>query len=154
MKSIVFGLALASVASAQSVLGVSMVTLDTASTSSDASSSSAYYGSAAPAQYTGATSSSGYVPPSMYTQAPSTASATDMSYSSFTAGGYSSMNCGYGYAKAYDGSCQMQSWVCASALNRKCLKLTKHYSSTPSQDVMRPSSSTSRVFFVYPLPQA
>ena len=116
MKSIFFGLALASVASAQSVLGVSMVTLDASSaTSTDASSSSAYYGSAAPAQYTGATSSSAYVPPSMYTQPPSTqtAAATDvMPYSSFTAGGYSSMNCGYGYAKGSDGSCQMQSWVC------------------------------------------
>ena len=125
MKSIVFGLALASVASAQSVLGVSMVTLDSASTSSDASSSSAYYGSAAPAQYTGATSSSGYVPPSMYTEAPSTASATDMSYSSFTAGGYSSMNCGYGYAKGSDGSCQMQSWVCDFFGIFKCLQIDK-----------------------------
>ena len=34
-----------------------------------------------------------------------------MPYSSFTAGGYSSLECGYGYQKSSDGSCNPMSWV-------------------------------------------
>ena len=36
-----------------------------------------------------------------------------MAYSSFMGGGYKSMNCGYGYSKASDQSCQTQAWVSA-----------------------------------------
>lgn len=32
------------------------------------------------------------------------------SYSSFTQGGYKNMNCGYGYKKGSDNSCQPESW--------------------------------------------
>lgn len=47
-------------------------------------------------------------PPAMYTPPPTMST---MDYSSFMAGGYSSMACGYGYSKASDGSCQAMSWV-------------------------------------------
>ncbi len=48
-------------------------------------------------------------PPAQYTPPPQT---HDMPYSSFMAGGYKSMDCGYGYQKGYDGSCtSTQNWV-------------------------------------------
>jgi hypothetical protein len=47
--------------------------------------------------------------PAQYTSPPQT---VDMPYSSFMAGGYQSMDCGYGYLKGHDGSCtSMASWV-------------------------------------------
>ncbi len=51
--------------------------------------------------------------PSDYTQPPKATDggASDMPYSSFTNGGYKSMDCGYGHTKASDGSCQSMSWV-------------------------------------------
>lgn len=129
--SVFIGLSLASAAAAQVVNGMSMVpaypsasaTASYPPTSSDtsnygysaaaSSSSGGYYGSAAPAQYTGVTSSAAYAPPSQYTAPPS--SSVDiysmMPYSSFMAGGYQSLDCGYGYSKASDGSCQAMSWV-------------------------------------------
>ena len=56
----------------------------------------------------------GYAPPSTYTPAPamySPPATTQMSYESFKNGGYKSMDCGYGWQKANDGSCQQQTWV-------------------------------------------
>lgn len=48
-------------------------------------------------------------PPAQYTPPPQTA---EMPYSAFMAGGYKSMDCGYGYQKGSDGSCtSTQSWV-------------------------------------------
>jgi hypothetical protein len=48
-------------------------------------------------------------PPAQYTSPPQT---VDMPYSSFMAGGYQSMDCGYGHLKGNDGSCtSMESWV-------------------------------------------
>jgi hypothetical protein len=112
MKSIIFGLSIVSAASAQIVNGVSMVAVPMLPSSSAPGSSSTFptptptpvnngdnlYGgsytptSASPSQYT---------TPPVYSLMP---------YSSFMAGGYKSMNCGYGYSKASDGSCHAESW--------------------------------------------
>jgi hypothetical protein len=55
-------------------------------------------------------------PPAQYTPPPQ---ADSMPYSSFMAGGYSSMDCGYGYQKGYDGACtSTESWVRRACLNR------------------------------------
>ena len=52
-------------------------------------------------------------PPSYYTPPPAQSSVYNaMPYSSFTGGGYSQMDCGYGYKKGYDGKCQPEDWVC------------------------------------------
>ena len=52
-------------------------------------------------------------PPSQYTPPPAESSGSyePMPYSSFTNGGYSQMDCGYGYQKGYDGKCTPESWV-------------------------------------------
>ena len=52
-------------------------------------------------------------PPSQYTPPPSESSYPyqQMPYSSFTNGGYSQMDCGYGYKKGSDGKCDPESWV-------------------------------------------
>jgi hypothetical protein len=55
-------------------------------------------------------------PPSQYTPPPSYQSSDpyeQMPYSSFTHGGYSQMDCGYGYKKGSDGKCTPESWVCS-----------------------------------------
>ena len=54
-------------------------------------------------------------PPSQYTPPPSQSSYPyqQMPYSSFTGGGYSQMDCGYGYKKGSDGKCSPESWVCS-----------------------------------------
>ncbi|KAF9779049.1 hypothetical protein BJ322DRAFT_1113712 [Thelephora terrestris] len=51
-------------------------------------------------------------PPSQYTPPPSQSSypSQQMPYSSFTNGGYSQMDCGYGYQKGSDGMCSPESW--------------------------------------------
>ena len=53
-------------------------------------------------------------PPSQYTPPPTQTSDPykHMPYSSFTGGGYSQMDCGYGYKKGSDGKCSPESWVC------------------------------------------
>ena len=117
MKSIFFGLTLASAALAQQVLGVTSVTYSPPASepSPEAvapaaeSSDGGYYGSSAPAQATDYASATYAASSSEMTAAPTYTEA--MPYASMTAGGYSSMGCGYGYAKASDGSCQQQSWV-------------------------------------------
>lgn len=55
-------------------------------------------------------------PPSQYTPPPAQPSDPYqmMPYSSFTGGGYSQMDCGYGYKKGSDGKCYPESWVCTS----------------------------------------
>lgn len=103
MKSIIFGLSLASVAVAQIANGVSMVPV-TAAPSASPSAVDNSYGSAPQSQVTAAPSSS-----SDFYQV--------MPYSSYQSGGYKSLNCGYGYSKSSDGSCQAESWVCAFALS-------------------------------------
>lgn len=50
-------------------------------------------------------------PPSQYTPPPPQySSVSEMPYSSFTGGGYSQMDCGYGYKKDYEGKCSPESW--------------------------------------------
>ncbi len=138
MKYFAVGVSFASVAAAQIVVnGVSSVPYPTAAagSSSDSgsvdasayytpSAASTYYGSSYPAQYTGSSSAYGYessaaytytAAASAYTPPPSYMSSVysyqESSYSSFVGGGYSSMDCAYGYSKAYDGSCSSMSWV-------------------------------------------
>lgn len=85
--------------------------------SSSASPASSYGGSSA--QYTGSASPSYSANPSQYTAPPAWSSSMGPSYyTQFTGGGYSSMNCGYGYSKGSDGKCQVESWVrpCTTAL--------------------------------------
>ena len=78
-----------------------------------AAASSGGYNAAMPA-YTDAPSASYAAPASVYTPPPASSSSYDvysaMPYSSFMAGGYKSMNCGYGYQKMDDGSCSAMSW--------------------------------------------
>lgn len=78
--------------------------VESSSAVASSSSDSAAY---APPAYTAASSSS--APPSYYTQPP--AAYQQMSYSSFVSGGYKTMDCGYGYQKMKDGSCNPQTWV-------------------------------------------
>ena len=102
MKSIVFGLSLASAAVAQIANGVSMVSVTAAASAAPSAANNggaSGSGSAAPSQITAAPSSSA---DSFYEQMP---------YSSYMGGGYQSLNCGYGYSKQSDGSCQSESWV-------------------------------------------
>jgi hypothetical protein len=52
-------------------------------------------------------------PPSYNTPPPAQSSSMyqeDMPYTSFTGGGYSHMDCGYGYKKDYDGKCVAEDW--------------------------------------------
>ena len=109
MKSFVFGLSLVSAAVAQiSVVGMSMVPVDNSAPSGSNPGSSmsmptptgdgGYGGSAAPSQQTAPPSSS----VDFYSVMP---------YSSYQAGGYKSLDCGYGYKKQSDGSCGKESWV-------------------------------------------
>ena len=108
MTSFLVGLSLAGAAAAQIVNGYSMVSIDL----SASSSSGGYYGSSAPAQATDYASSTSSSSSAQYTSAPSSSADiySMMPYESMTAGGYSSMACGYGYTKAYDNSCQSMSW--------------------------------------------
>lgn len=105
MKSIIFGLALARVAAAQVVNGMSYVSAPTTTAGSSDNSYGGYGGSG-----------SGSAPPSAYTQPPSSTSDfyQVMPYSSMTSGGYMSLSCGYGYSKGSDGYCYAESWVSAS----------------------------------------
>jgi hypothetical protein len=132
MLSIVVGLTLATCVSAQSVIGMTTVAASQAMTSamsmpmaSAAASSSQGYSNPAPQQsqysnqynnnggYGGSSPSSSAAP--MYTQPPQYSPeqmTSAMPYSSFMNGGYSSMNCGYGYQKGSDNKCSQMSWVC------------------------------------------
>lgn len=102
MKSIIFGLSLASAAAAQIVNGVSMVSVTPAPAS------------ATPVNNGNSGSSTDSASSSQVTEAPSSSSADFyqvMPYSSYESGGYKSLNCGYGWSKQSDGSCKPESWV-------------------------------------------
>jgi len=108
MKSFVFGLSLVSAAAAQiSVVGMSMVPA-----SSSAASESNPGSSMSMPTPTGS-GGGGYAAPSQQTAPPSSSVNfyTVMPYSSYQAGGYKSLDCGYGYKKQSDGSCGKESWV-------------------------------------------
>lgn len=153
MRSFLLGLSLASAAVAQIVVDSSVVYVPVSQTTpaaasaspsadnngyaSSAPAGSSYYGSSAPAQYTQASSSSS-APPSQYTPPPSNSYNPD-SYSSFTSYGYKSLDCGYGYSKGQDGSCQQQSWVCHVFFAFSSFILIPH--SIPSEAATRRSSS-------------
>ena len=118
MNALLFGLSLASVATAQVANGVSAIPYSmvygtsqpaaatAAASSSDMASSMAYA--------TQAASSSSSAAYSAITQAPASSSSYDiysaLPYSSFMSGGYKSLAGGYGYQKMADGSCQAMSW--------------------------------------------
>ena len=127
MNALFVGLSLAGAASAQMVAnGVSMVNFNPNYMNPGGAVASSAAG------YAAASSSGGYAPPqASYTPPPSAtygaassvvtpppSSSADfysqMPYSSFMAGGYQSLECGYGYQKGSDGSCQKMSWVCAA----------------------------------------
>lgn len=114
-----------SVTSSPSASSVSSGSLSSSLGQSYGDSSSAGYGSSSGYGYSSSAgydsssgygySSSGYGTPSygadssVYTPPPST---YDQSYyNTFTGGGYSTMDCGYGYAKGSDNKCSVQSWV-------------------------------------------
>jgi hypothetical protein len=109
MKSIFIGLSLISAATAQIVNGLSSVPVTAvASASAQSAATPAPSASATPpptqpssgvaAQYT--------APP-----APGQDFYSYMPYSSMSSGGYSQLQCGYGYQKQGDGSCTQLSWV-------------------------------------------
>ena len=106
MKSVIVGLSFAGAAVAQIVNGYSMVSMPSyASSSTDGG----YY----PAETTASSTSNAY--DSQYTAPPSSSSYdiySVMPYDSMTAGGYQSLDCGYGYSKSSNGYCQAESWVC------------------------------------------
>ena len=127
IRSFVVVLSAVSYTTAQIPLGVSMVPNPMMSSSSDSDPS---YSNPAPSysypSYSGSSLSSMLpvetgspvygAPPSQYTPPPSETSNPyqHMPYSSFTNGGYSQMDCGYGYKKGSDGKCSSESWVCSS----------------------------------------
>ncbi len=153
MNSVIVALTLAGAAAAQIVAGpVTMVPSSqiyaTASAGDNhvaASSSSAPYGGA-----TTQASSSSSAAASYYTQPPATDGGySDMPYSSFMSGGYKSMNCGYGYSKGSDGSCNPMSWVSfAFIFWCGCLLTCCAPISTRIRDATRRSSSTSEYSLV------
>lgn len=110
MNSVLTALTLAGAAAAQIVAGsVTMVPASQVyATSAPADN---HVAASSSAQATSASGSSS-APASQYTQPPATDGGySNMPYSSFMSGGYKSMNCGYGYSKGSDGSCQAMSWV-------------------------------------------
>jgi hypothetical protein len=136
MFSVAFGFALASSAAAQSIIGMSSIPTSgaTAFNMPIATGAGSYYGQAT------ASASASSAPPSQYTPPPSYSSDSMMPYSSFTAGGYSSMACGYGYQKGSDNKCSSMSWV-SIATNIPEYKL-KENPSTRTPAAMKLSSST------------
>lgn len=87
MKSIIYGLSLIGVVTAQSVIGISTVPRPTPIINNGA----------------GAPPSAPTQPPADFYQ--------EMPYAAYQSGGYRSLDCGYGYSKQADGSCAALSWV-------------------------------------------
>lgn len=123
MNAVLIGLSLASVASAQVVNGVSALPMSMAYGYAEASSSGGY---APPSAYYTAPPSNSYsAPPSQYTAPPSSYDIYSiMPYSSFVNGGYSSMDCGYGYQKQSDGTCSQMAGVGVDSTHDFCHLLT------------------------------
>jgi len=114
IRSVVVVLSAVSYATAQVPLGVQMIPNPEMSSYSPSPSYPSDSGSSLsilPVE-TGSPSSSYGAPPSQYTQPPAESSSSyePMPYSSFVDGGYSHMDCGYGYKKGSDGKCAPESW--------------------------------------------
>lgn len=108
MKYLFAGLAFAAIAAAQdpgaSPSGTQPVPTPAAAYSAPAAATPAP-APYSPPSYDGS-QQAGYQPPApqYYTDA--------MPYQSMVSGGYKSLDCGYGWKKGSDGSCQQESWVC------------------------------------------
>lgn len=114
MKSIFFGLTLVNVATAQVVIGLSMMSdLGSSATAQPSSSSSGSSSAPNVSSGTSSLSSISAAPPSQHTPPPSSSTSfyQQMPYESYKSGGYKSLDCGYGYTKSSDGHCQPESWV-------------------------------------------
>ena len=138
MNALFFGLTLAGAATAQVVAdGVSMVQFNP--------NTMAYGAASYPppqAAYTPPPAATYSAPPSAYTPPPPDFYST-MPYSSFMSGGYKSLDCGYGYQKGEDGSCNPMSWVRVhSSVARLIPKLTRLASTRLRAAVTRRSSSS------------
>ena len=115
-SAFLLGLSLIGAASAQVANGVVAVPMPGSSASGSAPAVTASASaSAAPSgsspQASQAPSYGSAAPPSQYTPPPYYETSSAMPYSKFQGGGYKSMDCGYGYQKGSDGSCQKMSWV-------------------------------------------
>ena len=139
MNSVLIAFSLAGAAAAQIVAGsVSMAPYSQVYGTTDAADNHA----AAPSATSGGYNSA---PASQYTQPPATDGGySAMPYSSFMSGGYKSMNCGYGYTKGSDGSCNPLSWV--STASRLCFRTSANAAcasiSGRLRDATKRSSST------------
>ena len=115
IRSFVVVLSAVSYATAQISVGVEMVpNPEMSSNSGPAPSYSSSFGSSSYSVPPVETGSPSYgAPPSQYTPPPAEPpkSYEPMPYSSFVGGGYSQMDCGYGYKKGSDGKCTPESWV-------------------------------------------
>lgn len=115
IRSFVVVLSAVSYATAQISVGVEMVpNPEMSSNSGPAPSYSSSLGSSSYSVPPVETGSPSYgAPPSQYTPPPAEPpkSYEPMPYSSFVGGGYSQMDCGYGYKKGSDGKCTPESWV-------------------------------------------
>lgn len=150
MNAVLIGLSLVTAASAQVANGVSAIPMSMAyGYDSQASSSTASGGYEPPSASYTPPSNAYSAPPSYYTSPPSTYDVySAMPYSSFTDGGYKSMDCGYGYQKQYDGSCSKMSWVClrysrSATLRSQCFTVLNggllrnhHHQSRVSTDLL------------------
>lgn len=109
MISLALCLSLVSYASAQSIIMIPAPTGMMGPGYVAPSDTSSSYSGAPPAVTSTPSYGSYSTPPAQYTPPPQT---QEMPYSAFMAGGYKSMDCGYGYQKGSDGSCtSTQSWV-------------------------------------------
>jgi hypothetical protein len=134
MKSIIFGLSLVSAAVAQIANGVSMVSVPAPSdvNNNDGGSGSCEGSGCTPT--TNAEKSRVTEPPSAPTQTQNFYS--KMPYSMYNDGGYKSLNCGYGYSKHDDGSCQPEPWVRLQSSHFHCILIIHVSSSTRRKRAM------------------
>jgi len=114
IRSFVAVLSAVGYATAQVPLGVEMVPNPDAPSNSPAPSYPSDSGSSWSSSLPVETGTPAYgAPPSQHTPPPAESSSVyqPMPYSSFTGGGYSQMDCGYGFKKGHDGKCTPESWV-------------------------------------------
>lgn len=157
-SAFLLGLSLIGAASAQvanGVVAVPMPGLSAGSSAPAVTASASASGSASPSGSSPSpaqTSPSSYggssAPPNpQYTPPPYYETSSAMPYSHFQSGGYKSMDCGYGYQKGGDGSCQKMSWV---RVKRSCHIGACTYEliySTRTLAATRRSSSISKSIF-------